>query len=244
MNDSERKAAARKWNEAHKNLRAEKVRKSLGDNPDKDIPSHGPKAKTQHKIPLSNRLLHTSTLSSDLICRMTTQSHRDNWNAKIGSQLIYSRLTPLVVVDTNVFVRAAATKPQADCRRVIDVCIAGEIVPCVTEPIVFEYLEVIGRGILEDGLRFDQESDGLLNKFLTHCLALTGEPAALPFRIPRDRSDEKFVVAKTIAEENTGRQCYIVSRDSDLLGIDNAREALIFHPTGFLELLATGLLAF
>ncbi len=243
MNAETRKAAAREWNKAHKNLRAEKVRKSLGDNPDEAIPQHGPKAKTQHRIPLSKRLLSASELSGGLIGRMATQSHRDNWNDGIGSHLIYSQTTLLAIIDTNVLARAGATKPQDNCRGVIDACIAGKVMPCVTEPIVYEYLEVFGRRVLEDGLRFDEGSSRLLNVFLTHCLALTGEPVALPFRVPRDRSDEKFVVAKAIAEENTGRPCYIVSRDGDLLSIGDTSETLIYHPTGFLELLATGLLA-
>lgn len=223
-----------------------RIRKGMlpNDDPDEIIPKHGPRGKSQHNIPLSDRLSHGSLLSHELIGRIATQTRRDNWNDKIGTHLIYHQTIPLVIVDTNVIARAIATKPQADCRKVVDACITGKTVPCVTEPIVFEYLEVVGRGILDDGFRFDRESSQLLDEFLTHCLALTGEPAALPFQVTKDRSDKKFVVAKAIAEENTGRLCCIVSRDGDLLGIGDPWETLIFHPSGFLRSMAAGLLAF
>lgn len=238
MKESDRKVAARAWNETHVNS----ARKGppRNDNPDEIIPEHGPRGKTVH--PRSLPVNSSTDLSRALTKLIEMPLHEDDWRDGIGTNLAKVFSVPPLVVDTSVLVRAIGSKTFPECKRVVDLCIDGKIIPCVTEPIVQEYRWVIGRGYIEDGVRFDEKGNERFNLFLARCLILTGYPTNVPDQIEEDNSDYKFLVAQALAFEYTGRQCSIVSRDGHLLDLPNALEENIVRADYFLSLLNSGLL--
>lgn len=239
MGAETRKAAARQWNENHKNLKAKKVRKSLGDNPDEDIPKHGPRANTSHRLAIDARLSYSRALAKT----WAEAAHQDDWLVGIGTTISRDKSLIPIVVDTDVIVRAIGSIKQSDCQQIVNLCITGDIKPCVTKPMVIEYRRVVGRRVLKDGSHFDENSDRMLAELLARCLIFIGQPQRSPLPVSADWADRKFLVAQALVLESE-EPCYVVTRDGHLLNLPYAYETNIMHPAKFLELMIThGLLA-
>lgn len=216
-----------------------KESRSTKDDPDGIFPRRGTKGKPVHRRLLADYIPRSTTLSRGIVGRIEAQTRKDGNGGIDPDRIKY----PLVVVDTGVVARGVATKPQTDCWEVIEACLAEKYTPCVTKPIVREYWLIIRRETLDGGIYFDQNSNQLLKKFLTHCLVLVGNPTILPLQVSTDRSDQKFVITQALAQEIINLPCYLVSLDKDLLKIGPAQETNILHPATFLSSLTAGLLA-
>ncbi len=128
-----------------------------------------------------------------------------------------------VVVDTNIFISSFFGGYP---KKVIDLWKNGEITLCLSNAIVDEYMEVLGRM----GLVGEKELNELLYLFRNglHCIFTTKTPK---LKISVDPDDDKFIEAAAALNA-----AYIVSGDKDLLEIIKYAGIPILKPRAFIEL--------
>ncbi len=127
-----------------------------------------------------------------------------------------------VVVDTNVFVSSFfGGKP----RQIIDRWKTGQILLCLSRPIVDEYVNVLSRM----GLQNKDELKALLNIFARgfNCL-FTAETPKLHV-VKADPADNKFIECAVALDAS-----YVISGDKALLAVQSYMDIEILSPADFL----------
>jgi len=130
-----------------------------------------------------------------------------------------------VVLDTNVFVSSFF---GGNPRRIIDLWKTGEMILCLTPPIIEEYTEVLRRL----GLAAEPELEELLSLFArgTHALFSANTPNLKVVRT--DPADDKFIECAVSLKA----EC-IVTGDKALRDIGTYMGIRVVSPREFLRLL-------
>ena len=129
-----------------------------------------------------------------------------------------------VVIDTNVFVSSFfGGKPG----EIIDLWKSGEILLCLSQEILEEYVEVLMRLGLQDA----REIEELLDIFARNYHAVfTAETPKLGTIVEKDPDDDKFIAcAVALGAE------WIISGDKALLEVGKYINISIVSPAGFLD---------
>ena len=128
-----------------------------------------------------------------------------------------------VVVDTNVFVSSFF---GGNPRKIIDLWKTGEIVLCLSRPIVDEYVEVLSRL----GLQNEGELKELLDIFAKGLNVLFSATTPSLNVIEEDPDDNKFIECAVALKSS-----YIISGDKHLKSIGDYMGVHIVTPTEFLQ---------
>ena len=128
-----------------------------------------------------------------------------------------------VVVDTNVFVSSFF---GGNPRKIIDLWKSGQIILCLSKPIVEEYVEVLNRL----GLRNESELKELLNIFAKGFNSLFSAKTPSLNIIEEDPDDNKFIECAVVLES-----LYIISGDKHLKSIGEYMGIKIVSPIKFLD---------
>jgi putative PIN family toxin of toxin-antitoxin system len=128
-----------------------------------------------------------------------------------------------VVVDTNVF---ASSFFGGNPRRIIDLWKSGEVVLCLSGPIIDEYVEVLRRL----GLQNEQELNELVDIFARgfHVLFTANTPAL--HVVKEDPDDNRFIECAVALKAG-----YIISGDRRLTGVQEYMGIRIVTPKEFLN---------
>jgi putative PIN family toxin of toxin-antitoxin system len=126
----------------------------------------------------------------------------------------------LVVIDTNVMVSAAL---GGEARQVVNQWKFGFLQLVVSEEIVKEYLAVLARFDLTDAQMRHW------TRWFTHPSKVTEVHPPLRVTVSRDPQDNCFLEAAV-----TGRAKYLITRDQDLLVLQEFEEVAILTPGAFL----------
>ena len=128
-----------------------------------------------------------------------------------------------VVVDTNVFISSFF---GGNPRKIIDLWKTGEIVLCLSRPIVDEYVEVLSRL----GLQNEGELKELLDIFAKGLNVLFSATTPSLNVIEEDPDDNKFIECAVALKSS-----YIISGDKHLKSIGDYMGVHIVTPTEFLQ---------
>ena len=128
-----------------------------------------------------------------------------------------------VVVDTNIFISSFF---GGNPRKIIDLWKTGQIILCLSRPIIDEYVDVLGRM----GLKNESELEELLSLFARgfHVLFTANTPDLNI--VEKDPDDDKFI--ECAVELNSK---FIISGDQALREIKNYMGIKIFSPKQFLD---------
>jgi putative PIN family toxin of toxin-antitoxin system len=129
------------------------------------------------------------------------------------------KVTPRVVLDTNVLV-AAAYAPTSASRAIVEACLDGDLEAIVSDETVREYRYILGRAVRSGAY---QER---LEKFLSGGTLVV--PERTPRHVPEDAEDDKFLAAAL-----AGQAGWIVTNDHHLLDLDPYWEVRIVRPGEF-----------
>jgi putative PIN family toxin of toxin-antitoxin system len=128
-----------------------------------------------------------------------------------------------VVIDTNVLIEGAKD-PHSYQVRIMRLALAGELLPLISPRTISEHDRLIDRLVVEDEYRT------LLENFLDQAEEI--EPGAATEReaagTSSDREDDKFL---SLAKD--GDADYIITRDKDLLELEQYGETEITTPERF-----------
>jgi putative PIN family toxin of toxin-antitoxin system len=127
-----------------------------------------------------------------------------------------------VVLNTSVIISAIGWGGAAD--HVLNLWKMGHIQLVLSDELVDEYLEVLGRWVPEISLRYWEAWFSHPTK-VTHVHSYTRRLAA-----SRDITDNKFVDVAVAGEAR-----YVITRDKDLLTIGEFREVRFVDPKEFME---------
>ena len=154
------------------------------------------------------------------VTKYTLAEHRRNRVQNIAplSEEAGSR----IVLDTDCLVGAAYAEGSAS-RRVLEMCLRGEVVALVSRDLQHEYEYILGRAVRGRDFR------RTLQQFLVRAEQV--QPSETPRVVPEDPADDKLVAAAL-----AGRADAIVTNDRHLLGLDPYGELRIVRPTEFVRL--------
>jgi putative PIN family toxin of toxin-antitoxin system len=127
------------------------------------------------------------------------------------------------VVDTNVFVSSFF---GGNPRKVVDLWKTGELILCLSAPIVDEYTAVLRRL----GLEGEDELGELLDLFARGTFVLFAAKTPKLSVVQDDPDDDKFVECAVVLEADV-----IITGDRALREIRNYMEITICGPQEFLE---------
>jgi putative PIN family toxin of toxin-antitoxin system len=130
-----------------------------------------------------------------------------------------------VVIDTNVLV-SSFQNPQGNPKKIIDMWKKGHFIFCITEDIVFEYVEVLNR--LSIPIRKIKEFTGLFKERANVEFLVNTEKMEI---IEDDPQDNKFIECAVAANAQ-----YIISGDKHLRALKSFGNIKILSPSEFLEL--------
>lgn len=130
-----------------------------------------------------------------------------------------------VVVDTNVFI-SSFQNPHGNPKRIVDMWKDGHFILCITEDIVFEYVEVLIR--LGIPIRKIKELTGLFKERANVEFIMGTEKMEI---IKDDPQDNKFIECAVTANAQ-----YIISGDKHLRALKSFGNIRILSPSEFLEL--------
>jgi len=128
-----------------------------------------------------------------------------------------------VVVDTNIFVSSFF---GGNPRKIIGLWKSGEIILCLSRPIVDEYVNVLGRM----GLQNERELEELLDLFAQGFHAVFTAKTPDLSVVEKDPDDDKFIECAVAL--NAKR---IISGDKALLEIKNYMGIRLQSPKQFLD---------
>lgn len=129
-----------------------------------------------------------------------------------------------VVIDTNVFISSFLS--DGNPRKVIDLWKNGELILCLSQEIVSEYMEVLQRLGLDDGDEFKK----VLQLFARGYHSIfTGSTEKLRIVID-DPDDNKFFECAVSLNAK-----YIISGDKAVLKISDYCGVKVVNPTQFLD---------
>jgi uncharacterized protein len=127
-----------------------------------------------------------------------------------------------VVIDTNVFVSSFFGGIP---KKIIDLWSSGEIILCLSQPIIEEYLRVVQ----DLNLAEDEELRELLALFARgESVLFTAAPTEV--NVSRDPGDDKFIECALSLRADV-----IISGDKDLTSIVEYAGIKILRPRQFLE---------
>ncbi|MCL5674487.1 MAG: putative toxin-antitoxin system toxin component, PIN family [Candidatus Omnitrophica bacterium] len=127
-----------------------------------------------------------------------------------------------IVLDTNIIISSLWGEPP---RKIIDIWQNGEIQVIISQEILAEYLEVLGRFNLSP----ETQEDFLL-LFVESPKTIFVKPADTPLVIKEDTADNKFLACSL-----KGKTDYIVSGDHHLLQLSYYKMVPIITPKKFLN---------
>jgi putative PIN family toxin of toxin-antitoxin system len=128
-----------------------------------------------------------------------------------------------VVVDTNIFVSSFF---GGNPRKVIDLWKSGQIIICLSRPIIDEYVEVLRRM----GLQNERELEELLSLFAHgYNVLFTAKTQNLNV-VEKDPDDDKFIECAVALNSK-----FIISGDKALLEIKDYMGIKIQNPKQFLD---------
>jgi putative PIN family toxin of toxin-antitoxin system len=128
-----------------------------------------------------------------------------------------------VVVDTNVFISSFF---GGNPRKIIDLWKCGQIVLCLSRPIVDEYVEVLGRM----GLQNERELEELLSLFAHGFHTLFTSKTPNLNIVKKDPDDNKFIECAVALNSKS-----IISGDKALQEIKDYMGIKIQSPKQFLD---------
>lgn len=131
-----------------------------------------------------------------------------------------------VVVDTNVFV-SSFFNPEGAPRGIIDLWKKGQLVLCVTEEILEEYIEVLARL----GLSGESELEELLELFKRKESIIFTKSTQKLYVVEADPDDNKFIECAAEVQASC-----IVSGDKHLTEMKKFRDIIIIPPAEFINL--------
>ena len=128
-----------------------------------------------------------------------------------------------VVIDTNIFISSFF---GGNPRKIIDLWKSGQIVLCLSGPIIDEYIDVLGRM----GLQNERELEELLNLFARgfHVLFTANTPKLNV--VEKDPDDDKFIECAVALNSK-----YIISGDKALREVKDYMGIKIQSPKQFLD---------
>jgi hypothetical protein len=128
-----------------------------------------------------------------------------------------------VVVDTNVFISSFF---GGNPRKIINLWKSGEITPCLSKPIVDEYIEVLRRLELQD----EKELEELLGLFANgfHLVYTAKTPELLV--VEEDSDDDKFIECAVALKAK-----FVITGDSAVKKIQDYMNIKIVSPKEFLS---------
>ena len=130
-----------------------------------------------------------------------------------------------VVIDTQVFVSSFMRTSGAP-RKIIELWKRGEIVICLSDEIITEYINVL----LRIGLKGEEEIGELLellHRKVNIIFASTEKTLQL---ISADPGNDKFIECAVVANANS-----IISTDKHLLDLKEYKNVKVFTPQEFIE---------
>ena len=130
-----------------------------------------------------------------------------------------------IVLDTNVFVSSFF---GGNPRRIIDLWKTGEVILCLTPPVIEEYVAVLERL----GLAGEPELEELLSLFARGNNVLFSSKTPKLAVVQADPADDKFIECAAAHKAE-----YIVTGDKTLLAIGAYMRIKIVNPADFLKLL-------
>jgi putative PIN family toxin of toxin-antitoxin system len=135
-----------------------------------------------------------------------------------------------VVVDTNVFV-SSFLNPGGTPRKVIDLWKRGDVILCLTQGTIEEYVLVLGRL----GLEGEPELAELLELFKKKANILFTAPAGVLKVLEADPDDDKFIECALHAKAG-----FVISGDRHLLDVGKYEGVRIVTPAEFFQNRETG----
>ena len=127
-----------------------------------------------------------------------------------------------VVLDTNVFVSSFF---GGNPRKIVDLWKTGEIILCLSQPIINEYVEVLRRLGLQD----EREMEELLGLFAHGFHVIFTAKTPQLHVVENDPDDDKFVECAVALKADC-----IVSGDKSLTAIQEYMNIKIINPKDFI----------
>ena len=128
-----------------------------------------------------------------------------------------------VVVDTNIFVSSFF---GGNPRKVIDLWKSGQILLCLSRPIIDEYVDVLRRMGLQD----ERELEELLNLFAHGFNVVYTTKTPKLNVVEKDPDDDKFIECAVALDSK-----FIISGDRALREIEEYMDIKIQSPKQFLD---------
>jgi len=128
-----------------------------------------------------------------------------------------------VVVDTNIFISSFF---GGNPRKIIDLWKSGQILLCLSRPIINEYVEVLRRMGLQD----ERELEELLNLFAHGFNVVFTAKAPNLTVVEKDPDDDKFIECAVALDSK-----FIISGDKALREIKEYVDIKILSPKQFLD---------
>lgn len=127
-----------------------------------------------------------------------------------------------IVIDTNIIASSIyfGGKPLI----LVDLLVNDKVEACVSESIMFEYHDIVGRMQKKYQRLADARN---IDEILSHCKVVSPKKH---FQICRDSNDNKFIDCAV-----EGKCIYIVSGDKDLLTLENVLDVQIVTVAEFFE---------
>jgi len=130
-----------------------------------------------------------------------------------------------VVIDTNVFI-SSLINPAGTPGKIVDLWKVGKISLCLSQEVLYEYLEVIARFEISD----DPAVATLLKIFESRCNQVYVSKTAALSVIENDLKDNKFLECAIAASAD-----YIISGDRHLLKLREFRGIQVLTPAAFIR---------
>ncbi len=140
----------------------------------------------------------------------------------------------IIVVDTNVLIRATFQKPSSLSLRIHQAIRQQACLLAISPAILAEIREVISRDYIVALTHTTSEQRRDYLNELSEISMLTRGQAPLTQK-SRDRKDNKFLVCASEAQVD-----YLITSDEDLLDLKTHEETQIIPPQEFVALLETG----
>jgi uncharacterized protein len=128
-----------------------------------------------------------------------------------------------VVVDTNVFISSFF---GGHPRKIIELWKSGEVILCLSKPIVDEYLEVLERL----GLQNEKELDEVLGLFAHGFQTVFAAKTPQLHIVEKDPDDDKFIECAVALKAE-----YVITGDKALAAIREYMSIKIVSPKDFLS---------
>jgi uncharacterized protein len=142
----------------------------------------------------------------------------------------------IIVVDTNVLIRATFQKPSPVSRRIYQAIIEQTCILALSPAILAEIGEVISRDYIITLTHTTPAQRTLYMNELSEISLLTEGQATIT-QESRDREDNKFLVCASEAQAD-----YLITSDDDLLDLKTHESTRIIPPQEFVALLDAGTL--